>query len=136
MRIIPNHKIEQPATLWSSDYKITRRRNGLYRFTLRQRIGASTQFQVVESEAKYGSSNDARIAATELANEGPVMVVLGKDSAPLERGTYMHCSAYVRACSELGVDCHIADPMVLAYTEQRREPLASVLNYVNTRLGR
>lgn len=136
MRIIPTHKIEQPAPLWTSDYKIRRKRSGLYRFTLRQRIGASSQYQVVQSEAKYKTSKEARDAAIELANEGPVMVVLGADSTPLERGTYMHCSAYVRAANELGVQCHIADPMVLGFTEQRREPLASVLSYVNARLGR
>ncbi len=136
MRIIPTNKIDQPAPLWTSDYKIRRKRSGLYRFTLRQRIGASSQYQIVQSDAKYQTSSDARDAAIELSKEGPIMIVLGNGSAPLERGTWMHCSAYVRAASELGVECHIADPMVLGFTEQRREPLASVLNYVNDRLGR
>ncbi len=83
MRIIPTHKIEQPAQLWTSDYSIRRKRSGFYRFTLRQRIGASSQYQVVQSDAKFRTSADARDAAIELANEGPVMVVLGADSTPL-----------------------------------------------------
>ena len=136
MRILPLHKISQPVTLWTSDYRIRRKRKGKYQFTLRQRIGASGQYQVVQSEASYRTSSDARDAAIELSNEGPIMIVMGSDSAPLERGTYMHCAAYVRVANEMGTPCHIADPMVLAYTEQRREPLASVLSYVNDRLGR